>query len=106
MTSNPERKWTKKKKYAKTPEQKAKAEQMLKALTMKKSVKPEVRTLTDHTSRDNWFPGAGGLMVHSICCDPDQADRMYVGISVAGMFRTDDGRASWQPKNKNVRADF
>ena len=66
----------------------------------------EVRTLTDRTSRDIWFPGAGGLMVHSICFDPDQTDRMYVGISVAGMFRTDDGRASWQPKNKNVRADF
>jgi hypothetical protein len=47
MTSNPERKYLKKLKYAKTPEQKAKAEQMLKVLTKKKSVKPKVRTLTD-----------------------------------------------------------
>ena len=66
----------------------------------------EIRTLTDHDSRKVWSPGAAGLMVHSICCDPGDANRMYVGISVAGVFRTDDGGQTWHPKNTNVRADF
>jgi photosystem II stability/assembly factor-like uncharacterized protein len=46
------------------------------------------------------------MMVHSICCDPADAQRMYVGISAAGVFRTDDGGVSWTPKNKGVLADF
>jgi hypothetical protein len=61
MTSNPKRKWTKKKKYAKTPEQKAKAEQMLKALTMEQSVKPKVRTLTDDEVLDKAIKDNKGL---------------------------------------------
>jgi photosystem II stability/assembly factor-like uncharacterized protein len=66
----------------------------------------EVTALTDHPSRDKWSPGAGGLMVHSICPDPLNAQRIFVGISAAGMFRTDDGGASWMAKNDGVRADF
>lgn len=66
----------------------------------------EVRSLTDHPTRGEWTPGAGGLMVHSICFDPNHPDRMFVGISAAGVFRTDDGGQSWQPKNKGVRADY
>jgi photosystem II stability/assembly factor-like uncharacterized protein len=45
-------------------------------------------------------------MVHSICHDPNNPSRTYVGISAAGVFRTDDGGASWVPKNDGVRADF
>ena len=66
----------------------------------------EIEGLTNHDSRPIWSPGAGGLMVHSICDDPDNPMRMYAGISIAGVFRTDDGGATWQPKNTNVRADF
>lgn len=66
----------------------------------------EVRSLNDHSTRDSWQPGAGGLMVHSISFDPGDPERMFVGISAAGVFRTDDGGASWSPKNKGVRADF
>ncbi len=66
----------------------------------------EVRSLTDHPTRSNWSPGAGGLMVHSICFDPGNPERMFVAISAAGVFRTDDGGKSWTPKNKGVRADF
>ena len=66
----------------------------------------EVETLTDHPTRANWQPGAGGLMVHSICVDRDRPDRTVVGISAAGAFRTDDGGRSWTPKNTGVRADF
>ena len=66
----------------------------------------EIRTLTDHDSRSTWTPGAAGLMVHSFCPDPMRPARMFVGISVAGAFRTDDGGETWTPKNRGVRADF
>jgi photosystem II stability/assembly factor-like uncharacterized protein len=66
----------------------------------------EVQSLTDHPTRDKWMPGAGGLMVHSICPDPVNAQRVFVGISAAGVFRTDDGGKTWTPKNHGTRADF
>ena len=66
----------------------------------------EVTTLTDHDSRSMWSSGAGGLMVHSLCPHPTNPARMFVGISVAGAFRTDDGGETWTPKNRGVRADF
>jgi photosystem II stability/assembly factor-like uncharacterized protein len=66
----------------------------------------EVSTLTDHPTREKWFPGAGGLMVHSICPDLHDPARLYVGISAAGTFRSDDGGATWVPKNNGVRTDF
>jgi photosystem II stability/assembly factor-like uncharacterized protein len=66
----------------------------------------EVTGLNDHPTRDKWMPGAGGLMVHRICFDPTNARRMYVAISAAGTFRSDDGGETWDPKNSGVRADF
>jgi hypothetical protein len=60
----------------------------------------EVKSLTKHPSRKDWNPGAGGMCLHSIQCDPDDAKRMWVGISAAGVFRTDDGGKSWKPVNK------
>ena len=66
----------------------------------------EVRSLTEHPTRAQWQPGAGGMMVHSISLDPENQDRMFVGISAAGVFRTDDGGKTWAAKNQGVRADF
>lgn len=66
----------------------------------------EVRALTEHPTRDRWQPGGGGMMVHSICHDPADKRRTYVGVSAAGVFRTDDGGENWEPKNSGVRADF
>jgi hypothetical protein len=61
-----------------------------------------VRGLLKHPSRKNWTPGAGGLCLHSIQLDPKDANRMYVGISSAGIFRTDDGGKSWKPTNAGI----
>ena len=66
----------------------------------------EIESLTNHPTRANWMPGAGGLMVHSIGFDASRPSRLIVGVSAAGAFRSDDGGASWAPKNAGVRADF
>jgi photosystem II stability/assembly factor-like uncharacterized protein len=66
----------------------------------------EVRGLNRHPTRGRWTPGAGGLIVHTIVLDPANAQRMFVAISAAGVFRSDDGGRSWQPRNKGTRADF
>lgn len=65
-----------------------------------------VKGLTYHETRDQWNPGAGGLMVHSIQVDGADPKRVYVGISAAGVFATADGGETWTPRNKNVRTDY
>jgi hypothetical protein len=62
--------------------------------------------LYDHPHRGTWNPGNGGLCLHTILLDPTDTKRMYVAVSAAGCYRTDDGGQSWLPYNKNVRADF
>jgi len=64
------------------------------------------RGLLEHPTRDRWQPGAGGMCCHSIQIDPSDADRMFVGISAAGVFRSDDGGDSWTPANSGTAADF
>lgn len=64
-----------------------------------------VRGLNDHPTRANWLPGAGGLCAHTFLADARHPERMWVGISAAGVFRTDDGGATWTPKNDGISAD-
>jgi photosystem II stability/assembly factor-like uncharacterized protein len=56
----------------------------------------------NHPSRDSWTPGFGGLGAHTILSDAKNPSRMWVGVSAAGFFRTDDGGKTWNPKNKGV----
>ncbi|UCD40937.1 MAG: exo-alpha-sialidase [Chloroflexota bacterium] len=63
-------------------------------------------SLYDHPHRADWFPGAGGLCLHTIIPDPVNPERIYVAVSTGGCYRTDDGGKTWNPYNKNVRADF
>jgi photosystem II stability/assembly factor-like uncharacterized protein len=65
-----------------------------------------VEGILHHPTRDQWNPGAGGMCLHSIQLDPDARERMYVGISAAGVFRTEDGGGSWTPANQGTAADF
>jgi photosystem II stability/assembly factor-like uncharacterized protein len=62
----------------------------------------ELSGLRGHGSGPAWAPGAGGLCLHTIMVHPDNAARMYIAISAAGAFRTDDGGASWTPINKGL----
>ena len=62
--------------------------------------------LENHHSRKDWQPGNGGLCLHSIVLDPQNNQRLYVAISAAGVFRSDDGGATWAAKNVGIRDDF
>jgi hypothetical protein len=62
--------------------------------------------LYDHPQRGQWNPGAGGLALHTILLDPRDLNRIYIAVSAAGLYRSDDGGQTWIPRNKNVRADF
>ena len=66
----------------------------------------EVDGLGKHPTRSEWMPGFGGLCLHSIALDRQNPDRMWIGISAAGVFRTDDGGETWKATNRGVRADF
>ncbi len=66
----------------------------------------EVRGLNRHATRSQWSPGAGGLIVHTILPDPNNLERVFVAISAAGVFRSNDGGRTWHPRNKGTRADF
>ena len=66
----------------------------------------QVSGLRDHPTRPKWNPGGAGLILHSLVIDPDDHDRMWVGISAAGVFHTADGGKTWEPRNKGTRSDF
>lgn len=53
-----------------------------------------------------WQPGAGGLGLHTILLDPTNPQRIYVAISAAGAFRTDDGGATWKPINRGLKSKY
>ena len=65
-----------------------------------------VDALSNHPSRPTWQPGAGGLILHTIVPHPSDPARTWVGISAVGVFETRDGGATWEPRNRGVRADF
>jgi photosystem II stability/assembly factor-like uncharacterized protein len=53
-----------------------------------------------------WQPGAGGMAVHTILLDPENPKRIYVAISAAGAFRTEDGGTTWKPINRGLKSQF
>src|SRR5213592_1516499 len=66
----------------------------------------EVSGLRGHGSGPRWQPGGGGLCLHTIIEDPKNPKRMFVAISSAGAFRTDDGGTTWKPINRGLRSDY
>lgn len=57
-------------------------------------------------SGPQWQPGAGGLCLHTILQHPDDAERMFVAISAAGVFRTDDGGKTWRAINRGLHSEY
>lgn len=59
-----------------------------------------------NTKGELWAPGAGGMAVHTILLDPKNENRMFVAISAAGAFRTDDAGATWKPINRGLKSPY
>jgi photosystem II stability/assembly factor-like uncharacterized protein len=66
----------------------------------------ELAGLRGHGTGPKWQPGAGGLCLHTILIDPKDAKRIYIAISAAGAFRTDDGGATWKPINQGLHSQY
>jgi photosystem II stability/assembly factor-like uncharacterized protein len=62
----------------------------------------ELAGLRTHASAPDWAPGAGGMCLHTIIL---QEPRIYVAISAAGTFRSDDGGQTWRPANRGLLSD-
>jgi photosystem II stability/assembly factor-like uncharacterized protein len=65
----------------------------------------EMPGLRTHESAGGWAPGAGGLCLHTILIDPSNNDRMFIAISSAGVFRTDDAGKTWRPANRGLKSN-
>jgi photosystem II stability/assembly factor-like uncharacterized protein len=65
----------------------------------------ELPGLRKHGSGPHWQPGAGGMCLHTILLDPSDAKRIYIAISSAGAFRTDDGGETWKAINQGLRSE-
>lgn len=66
----------------------------------------ELSGLRTHTTGQDWQPGAGGMCLHTILIDPTNPERMWVAISAAGCFRTEDGGKSWKTATKGLSSNF
>ena len=53
-----------------------------------------------------WQPGAGGMCLHTILLDPSHPERIYVAISAAGTFRSDDAGKTWRPVNRGLKSQY
>jgi len=62
----------------------------------------ELPALRTHATAPKWQPGAGGLCLHTIVVDPTNAKRIFVAISAAGAFRSDDKGITWKPINRGL----
>jgi photosystem II stability/assembly factor-like uncharacterized protein len=66
----------------------------------------ELPGLRGHGSGPKWMPGAGGMGLHTILIDPTRPSRMYIAISAAGAFRTDDAGETWKPINRGLKSQY
>lgn len=62
----------------------------------------EYEAITARREKEKWQPGFGGLCLNSIVCDPENAKRMWVGVSVAGVLCTEDGGATWEQRMAGI----
>src|SRR5271163_424687 len=66
----------------------------------------ELPGLRGHGSGPRWQPGAGGMCLHTIVADPHNPARIYIAISAAGAFRTDDAGETWKPINHGLYSKY
>src|SRR5437588_1277013 len=66
----------------------------------------ELSGLRQHDTGPKWQPGAGGMCLHTILIDPKNPKRIFIAISAAGAFRTDDGGKTWKPINHGLHSQY
>ena len=66
----------------------------------------ELAGLRGHGTGPRWQPGAGGMCLHTVILDPSNPKRIYIAISAAGAFRTDDAGKTWRPINKGLVSPY
>lgn len=66
----------------------------------------ELPGLRTHATAPKWAPGAGGLCLHTILLDKVVPRRMFVAISAAGVFRSDDAGETWRPMNRGLHSEY
>ncbi len=66
----------------------------------------EMSGLRGHGTGPHWQPGAGGMCLHSIILDPKNPQRIWIAISSAGAFRTDDAGKTWKPINRGLKSQY
>jgi photosystem II stability/assembly factor-like uncharacterized protein len=66
----------------------------------------ELPALRAHGRGSDWHPGAGGMCLHTVIIDPADTRRMFVAVSAAGAFRTEDGGATWTIATGGLRSEF
>jgi len=66
----------------------------------------ELPGLRGHGTGPKWQPGAGGMCLHTIILDPSNPKRIFIAISAAGAFRTDDGGKTWKPINQGLHSQY
>ncbi len=65
----------------------------------------ELAGLRNHETGPSWQPGAGGMCLHTVILDPSVPERMFIAISAAGAFRSDDSGETWHPTNQGLRSE-
>ena len=66
----------------------------------------ELPGLREHKTASEWAPGAGGMCLHTVVIDPQNKDRIFIAISSAGAFRSEDAGKSWKPINHGLRSNY
>ncbi|HLI96854.1 MAG TPA: hypothetical protein VKT72_12305 [Candidatus Baltobacteraceae bacterium] len=66
----------------------------------------ELSGLRTHSTGSSWQPGAGGMCLHTILQDHHDPQRLFVAISAAGAFRSDDAGRTWKPINRGLKSEF
>jgi len=58
-----------------------------------------VEGLSNHPSAEGWEPGGAGLVLHTIL---GEGDKLWVAISAAGVFASEDGGETWERRNRRT----
>jgi hypothetical protein len=64
------------------------------------------RALWDHPHRPQWNAGFGGQAFHTVLPHPDDPDSVTAALSTGGVYQTNDGGKSWEPRNHGIKAEF